>query len=111
MTKKKRAERSDADLRALALKWVEGRVVTSQTVPHDLWRLVFIPLAFMTNPKRELRGVRMIYAILGEDKTTGQQVNGYPIFFSCRTMRAAELKRFVTLTDEARAAREAFLKS
>jgi hypothetical protein len=101
---------TDAELRALALKYVDGRVVTSQDVPQDLWNIVFLPLAFTANPKKTLRGVRMVYAIQGEDASTGQGINGWPIFMACRMMKVRDLRKFVDYVAEAKKVKDSFIR-
>lgn len=91
---------TDNELRRLALEYVAGRVYTTQDVPQNLWRLVFIPLFFST--KSQLRGVRMVLGHSGQHKTTGQAVNGYPIFMECQMLKRRNLGKFVDYVEAAR---------
>lgn len=108
MPQPRRQPATDESLRQLALDYVAGKVYTTQDVPNNLWHMVFIPLFFMQ--RKDLRGIRMVYARVGEHKTTGQAINGYPIFFACGALRRAELGRFVTFVEEAKSVTQQFLK-
>lgn len=101
---------TDEELKALAFKYLDGRVITSQAVPQDLWHSVFMPLMFVKNPKTFLRGVRMVYAIVGEDHAGGWAVNGWPTFMSMRFLKARDFKKFRRYVDEAQQLRDKFIK-
>lgn len=101
---------TDADLRQLALDYVAGKVVTTANVPPNLWRMVFLPLTFVEDPKKTLRGVRFVCGVLGRHKTTGQAVNGFPIFVECQLMKLAEVKTFWAHVKTARALTSDFVK-
>lgn len=101
---------TDEELKALAFKYLDGRVITSQAVPQDLWHSVFMPLMFVKNPKTFLRGVRMVYAIVGEDPPGGWAVNGWPTFMGMRFLKARDLKKFVAYVEEARKLKDGFIK-
>jgi hypothetical protein len=103
---------TDAELRALALKIVEGRVFGFWNVPEDLWRIVFMPLSFMK--KRELMKHKgdTVYAIHGEDKAVpGRAINGYPMFAECRFLPRAHFEQVNALVKELHDQRYAFLKT
>jgi len=100
---------AEPELRELALAYVAGKVITSQTIPADLWRMVFMPLAFVT--RRDLRGVRMVYARTDRDhQIPGRAINGYPMFTACHVMRARDLRKFAGYVEEARALTDGFTK-
>lgn len=91
---------TDKELRQLALDYVAGKVYTTGDVPQTLWHMVFMPLAFAK--KAQLRGVRMVLACVGEDTATGQAINGFPIFFSCKMLKMRDTRKFTGFVEEAR---------
>ncbi len=101
-------KRDEPELRSLALKIAEGKVYGTWSIPSDLIHTIFIPLFFMK--PGQLKGVAHAYAVVGEDKTASIGVNGYPIFFSCRTLSKQKWKRLIPLIKDAKEAREKFLK-
>lgn len=100
---------TDPDLRQLALDYVAGRVYTTADVPKDLWRLVFMPLFFVEHPAKTLRGVRLVCGVSGRHKTTGQAINGFPMFFEVQMLKAGETKRFWGHVKRARALTTKFI--
>jgi hypothetical protein len=101
---------TDAELRALALKIVEGRVYGMWNVPQDLWIMVFMPLAWMKKRELEKHKADTVYAIHGEDDSIpGRAINGYPMFASCRFLPREHFERMNALVKELAAQRDAFL--
>ena len=104
---------TDAAIRELALKLVEGRVYGTWSVPSDLWRLVFMPLAFVdTKTWRRWKKERVahVYAIFGEDGATrGRAINGYPFFGECRIITEPEFLKLKIAANMARKMRERFV--
>lgn len=98
---------TEENLRALALAYAAGHVYTTQDVPKDLWHCVFMPLTFATD--EQLDGIVMAVGNTATDQMSGQGINGYPIFYSCRFFDKPTAERFIQLCDEARAAAAAFL--
>jgi hypothetical protein len=102
---------TDAELRALALKIVEGRVFGFWNVPENLWMVVFMPLGWLSKKVLLKHKTDTVYAIHGEDKAVpGRAINGYPMFAACRFLPRAHFERVNTLVDEVRAQRKAFLE-
>src|SRR5262245_19627626 len=92
MTKKR-----DTELRELAIDYVEGKVWTNRDMAAHECRLVFIPLGLMVitpAEKRRMKRWGLVYGHIGKHRTTGQAVNGKPIFFECAVLLKSELPRF-----------------
>jgi len=93
--------KTDAELKQLALDMYAGKVFTDRHFrnPEEANRLlpmVFLPLAFMTEVQiRKLDGAGMFYEYLDQAAPNG--INGYPIFFSCKVLKASELVRLERL--------------
>lgn len=100
---------TEPELRALAWKAVEGRVVGAWMVPQDLWSVVFMPIMWMAKKDLLAHKNDTFYAIVGEDRDLGRAVNGFPIFTSCRFISRADLARVDVLVEELRAQKAAFL--
>ncbi len=100
----------DHELRELALQYIQGLVITSAQVPKGLWNLVWLPLGFIRNPKKALKGVRLVYAVIGTDTQTGQGINGWPIFASCRVMKIRELSKFTKYIEQANKLKRDFIQ-
>lgn len=93
-------------LRWLAEHFVGKRVVAADDVPEDLLTMVFMPIGFgaLEDYTREQLGELTLFAIDGEDKTTGMAVNGWPMFVSCHVWRRSDV---LAAWDLAKRAREA----
>lgn len=98
---------ADADLRRIALAMAEGRAYTTSDVPQALWMAVFVPLLWMK--KKDLRGFYMVVGIVGEHKTTGQAINGFPLFFSCQLLKRREAERVIAYAKDFSAQRQQLL--
>ncbi len=105
--KSKLPEPLDGDAIAeLARAIVAGTFISANQIPEDLLTLAFMPLAlgaFKDWTEEELSAV-MVYAIRGKHTTTGQAVNGWPIFVEISFCRYDD---YVTALNRARLAREA----
>lgn len=106
---------TDTEHREIALAIAEGRAVTSANVPHDMWPLIFLPLAFMD--KRQLKqlekddDVRAIVGIIGKHKTIpGRALNGYHMFTQCQMLGAKDWEAVATYANEFIETRKAMLK-
>lgn len=98
---------TDPELRQLALDYVAGKVFTTSDIPQNLWYLVFMPLAFAN--KTQLRGVRMVLGQADKHRTTGQGINGYPIFFECQMLKRRDTLLFTRYVGEAKKVTAAFV--
>lgn len=75
--------------RDFVLAYADGRVVDSCNVPTNLLGVVFLPIALGGLSgwrKRDRDRIGLVYGVIGEDKTCGRYVNGFPMFLSCRLM-------------------------
>ncbi len=78
-------------LRKLAADMIEGKVLLSNQVPKDLVPMVFMPLALAdkgTIAKMKEQDVVEIYEYY--DQAGSQGINGYPMFFSMRSITAED---------------------
>jgi hypothetical protein len=101
---------TEPELRALAWKIAEDRVIGMWNVPQRLWLMVFMPLAWMKQRDLLKHKHDVVYAIVGEDTTVpGRAINGFPMFASCRFLPRAHFDQVNVLVDEARAKKDAFL--
>jgi len=84
-----------SELRRLAIQYVAGNVYTSNNVPENLLYSVFMPLVFMDDTQRDLlKEAGLIYAVVGQDTTSGWGVNGYPTFFSFKFLSKEDTLAF-----------------
>lgn len=90
-------DRSDDELKQLAMDIADGKVFTSSHVPDHDQRLIpsiFMPLMFMGPEKaKEMGDVTLIYEYF--DKAGPRSINGYPMFFSMTALKREEHDRLV----------------
>lgn len=92
---KPRPEKTDAELRKLAMDIHDGKVFTSGNIqnPSDL-PMVFMVIAlggFANLSKEEAENIGLIYEYM--DKAGPRSINGNPCFMSCRTLTKKETER------------------
>jgi len=103
---------TDTAIRELALKSVEGRVVGTWNVKPDMWRLVFMPLAFVDTTmwrRWKRQKVAHVYGILGEDPTAQRAINGHPMFGQCHVITERDFLKLKIAANMAAKQRAAFL--
>lgn len=105
---KKPKRMTDDALKKLALAYIEGRTVVDQDVPKPMWVSVFMPILFMTDAKKHLRGVRMIVG--DPDGKMPMGVNGFPIFSSVYMLKRPDTRRFVEYVERLKKERAEFMK-
>ncbi len=100
----KPAQRTELELRKLALGYVNGQIFGSWQIPkreESIMMSVFMPLIFLEEEhKQEMldRGVEHIYEDMS--KRGPMCINGYPIFFSFRCLTGAEFGIFSGYVDD-----------
>ena len=107
MTKKR-----DAELRELAIDYVEGKVWTDRDCHESEVLTVFLPLALMVPTaadKRRMKRWGLIYGHIGRHRTAGA-VNGKPIFFAFAVLTKPELVRFQAHVDRYVTERKRFVE-
>lgn len=75
------------EIRQIAIDIRANRIFTSFQAPPELWSAIWLPIVFMTpDLMQEMleNNVSMLYEYMREANEYG--VNGYPTFFSMRTM-------------------------
>lgn len=109
--KNPRTPLTDEERRRVALLLVEGRIVSTNNVPKELWRSVFMPLGLMTTTQlKEHKGAVTVYAIRGEDVVvSGRAINGFPFFTSCRFLYADDADAIDNYATEFRLQRQQML--
>jgi len=102
-------KRTDEQIRHLAEEWIAGRVYDADTVPGSLTLQVFIPIAFgaLKGYARKQIPRLFMFAIVGEDRTTGYAINSHPQFVSCRLWRRADAERAQAMAVSMKAAMDA----
>jgi hypothetical protein len=87
------------NIRFLAQKIIEGRVVDAGQMPEDLVRQVFLPIAF--DALKDLSDTELeqlvVFAIHGIDFSLRRTINGFPIFFECRVWLRSDFQQAVDL--------------
>ena len=100
MSEEKRKVRTNEELVEIAIGIAEGKIFCSAQIHPDdqasLLQSVFLPFAFMTLEHRQSlidNKIAVFYEYLSE--AGPRSVNGYPSFFSLKTLNETEWK-FVT---------------
>jgi len=81
-------------------------------IKPDMWRLVFMPLAFAdTKMLRAWKknGVAHVYGIVGEDTTAQRAINGYPMFADCHVITERDFLKLRIAANMAKRMRERFV--
>lgn len=106
-----RITKTDAELRELAMGLVAGTVFSDRHLQEDerldMLTAIFMPLGLMGKGGWETlqsQNVRMFYEHL--DKATGTAVNGYPTFFSMKTLTGEECDRMQPFINQLMAFRD-----
>lgn len=99
--------RTEEEIARLAEHIIGGRVYSVDEVAQSQPRLVpmvFLPLGLggLNGYRREQLSRLFAFAIFGEDKTSGQAINGWPIFFSMQIWRRQDAVKAYKKANEAR---------
>lgn len=107
----------DAELRALALKIAEGRVIGTwlDVFERDpaMVPMVFMPLALMTDEQYDAMrqaGAVHVYGIVGEHGTFERSINGMPMFDTCVWLLRGDAEQLWPLVEQARTLRQSFTR-
>jgi len=87
-------EKTDDELKQLAIDLVEGKVYTDRHVPNDMIGIVFSPIAlgaFSDTTDEELDQIGLVYEYLSE--AGKNSINGLPIFFSFRVLNKEQTEK------------------
>lgn len=105
MDEKQKHVRTNEELVEIAIGIAEGRIFCSAQIPPDLQgnllQTVFLPLAFMSQEHRQSlidNKISVIYEHLSEAGPLA--TNGYPSFFSMKTLNETEWKFVVSKIKE-----------
>lgn len=96
-------------LRRLARHFMADRVLPAALVDPDLLTTVFIPIGlgarelFAGYTDEDFTKVT-VFAVHGEDATTGRYINGYPMFAECRVWLLADFNAALEMAKRALAA-------
>ncbi len=92
---------TEDELRSLAKDIFRGSIFTSDQCPSDMLGSVFMITVFLDDAVRAewtLRDVTMLFEDVS--KSAKMSVNGYPVFFSCRSINREEHVILRKLLDE-----------
>ena len=109
MSDNKIPNKTDADLRQLALDLVDGRVFTDRQAEREL-SMVFMPLALgalVEWTKEEIMEIGLIYEYLSE--AGPRSVNGLPNFFSMKMVNRHDLEPLQKYVNELVDSRKKFM--
>lgn len=91
-------DKSEAELRQLAMDMVEGKVFGDWQVDDDATvRMVFLPLAFC-GPKHLPRNIGGIYEYI--DQSGPRSINGYPMFMTMQFMTDKDREVIIQMVKE-----------
>lgn len=86
--------RTKKELKQIGLDLFKGLIFTDRHIKKEdfhIFASVFMPIVFMSKKQTEsLKGVGLIFEYL--DKAGPRGINGYPSFFSLRTLTKKETK-------------------
>jgi hypothetical protein len=109
-------DKTDQELRELAMEMISGIVFTSlQVETQSLIQMVFMPLIFISDDMRKNwdenpeEAPAMLYESMA--KAGPQAINGYPMFTSLHYLNKKELIRFKEFVQAATKSRDEFIKS
>jgi hypothetical protein len=87
ISKKRRSQLKD-----IAVRITQGRILTSSMVPENLIHMVFMPLIFMkkTELGKLAKQSAILFADYEKDAGSGRTINGFPIFFKFNILTQEE---------------------
>lgn len=87
-------QKSNAELKQLAMELADGKIFCDRHVSDEnLMPVIFMPIslgAFAGEDKKKIMDIGLIYEYLSE--AGPRSINGYPIFFSMRTLSKEEAR-------------------